>query len=316
MNIILVRNTKSGFGHVTMTHGVVLTLLVVLVLIVPLAFLGLGYVVGSKHGTLAPGALYETLHTEVQLQRAKVEDSIRNARANMNALALRLGQMQAQAIRLDALGDRLTKMADLDKGEFNFKQQPSMGGPESNDKLAPLPVADFVSALETLSKQLENRSQQLGVLETLLMNRNLQAEVFPAGRPVESGWISSYFGNRTDPFKGGVGHHGGIDFAGKDGSPIKVVASGVVTFAGDRSGYGNLVEVNHGNGYATRYGHCKGFLVAVGDTVKKGQEIALMGSTGRSTGPHLHFEVLRNGNIVNPREYIDAKPAELFGSNS
>ena len=316
MNIILVRNTKSGFGHITLTRGVVFALSVALVVIIPLVFLGVGYIVGSKHGTLTPGALYETLHNQVQLQRAKVDDSIHNARVNMNALALRLGQMQAQAIRLDALGDRLTKMADLDKGEFNFKQQPGMGGPESSDKLTPLPVSDFVSALEALSKQLENRSQQLGVLETLLMNRNLQAEVFPAGRPVESGWISSYFGNRTDPFKGGVGHHGGIDFAGKDGSPIKVVASGIVTFAGDRSGYGNLVEVNHGNGYATRYGHCKEFLVAVGDTVKKGQEISLMGSTGRSTGPHLHFEVVRNGSIVNPREYIDAKPAELFGSDS
>ena len=315
MNIILVRNTKSGFGHVTLTQGVVFALSVTLVVIVPLVFLAIGYMAGSKHGTLAPGALYENLHTELQLQRAKVDDSVRNARDNMNALALRLGQMQAQAIRLDALGDRLTKMADLDKGEFNFKQRPGVGGPESNDKLTPLPVSDFVSALETLSKQLENRSQQLGVLEALLMNRNLQAEVFPAGRPVESGWISSYFGNRTDPFKGGVGHHGGIDFAGKDGSPIKVVASGIVTFAGDRAGYGNLVEVNHGNGYATRYGHCREFLVAVGDTVKKGQEISLMGSTGRSTGPHLHFEVVRNGTIVNPREYIDAKPAELFGAD-
>ncbi len=293
---------------------VVLALSVILVLIVPLVFLALGYVVGSKHGTLAPGALYENLHTELQLQRAKVDDSVRNARDNMNALALRLGQMQAQAIRLDALGDRLTKMADLDKGEFNFKQRPGMGGPESSDKLAPLPVSDFVSALETLSKQLENRSQQLGVLETLLMNRNLQAEVFPAGRPVESGWISSYFGNRTDPFKGGIGHHGGIDFAGKDGSSVKVVASGIVTFAGERGGYGNLVEVDHGNGYSTRYGHCRELLVNTGDIVKKGQEISLMGSTGHSTGPHLHFEVVHNGAIVNPREYVDAKPAELFGS--
>lgn len=314
MNIILVRNTKSGFGHITLTRGVVWLLSALLVLIAPLAFLALGYVVGAKHGTLAPGALYENLYSEIQVQRAKVDDSVRNARDNMNALTLRLGQMQAQAIRLDALGDRLTKMADLDKGEFNFKRRPGVGGPESNDKLAPLPVSDFVSALETLSRQLENRGQQLSVLEALLMNRNLQAEVFPAGRPVESGWISSYFGNRTDPFKGGMGHHGGIDFAGKDGSSIKVVASGIVTFAGERGGYGNLVEVDHGNGYSTRYGHCKEILVSVGDTVKKGQEISLMGSTGHSTGPHLHFEVVHNGTIVNPREYVDAKPAEIFGS--
>lgn len=316
MNIIFVRNTKSGYGHFTLTRGLAWSLVAMLVVVVPVGFLTIGYFAGSKHGTLSPGTLYENLHNELQAQRSKVDDAAHNARDNMNALALRLGQLQAQAIRLDALGDRLTKLANLDKGEFNFKQGPAVGGPESAENNRPLAVADFIAALETLSKQLENRSQQLGVLETLVMNRNLQADIFPTGRPVESGWISSYFGMRTDPFKGGSEHHGGIDFAGKDGSPIKVVASGVVTFAGDRSGYGKLVEINHGNGYSTRYGHCKEILVNVGDTVKKGQEVSLMGSTGRSTGPHVHFEVVRNGQIVNPREYIDAKPTELFGADT
>lgn len=316
MNIIFVRNTKSGYGHFTLTRGLAWSMIATVLVVIPVGFLTLGYVVGSKHGTLPPGALYETLHSELLTQRMKVDDAARNARDNMNALALRLGQLQGQAIRLDALGDRLTKLANLDKGEFNFKQSPAIGGPESTEGSSPLAVADFMSALESLSSQLENRSQQLGVLETLVMNRNLQADIFPAGRPVDSGWISSYFGYRTDPFKGGNEHHGGIDFAGKDGSPIKVVASGVVTFAGERSGYGILVEINHGNGYSTRYGHCREVLVSVGDTVKKGQEISLMGSTGRSTGPHVHFEVVHNGRIVNPREYIDAKPTELFGTAS
>jgi murein DD-endopeptidase MepM/ murein hydrolase activator NlpD len=314
MNIIFVRKTKTGLGHFTLTRGVALLLSILFFVVLQVGTLVIGYWVGSQHGTVPPGALYETLRSELYVQRDKVNEATQSARDNLNALALRLGQLQAQAIRLDALGDRLTKMANLDKGEFDFSHGPGVGGPEAKESAQPLGVNDFIAALDSLNNQLDNRSQQLGVLETLLMNRNLQAEIIPTGRPIESGWISSYFGLRTDPFHGGQEHHGGIDFAGKDGSPIKAVASGVVTFAGSRSGYGLLVEINHGNGYATRYGHCKEILVQVGDTVKKGQEISLMGSTGRSTGPHVHFEVVRNGHIVNPREYVDAKPSELFGT--
>lgn len=314
MNIILVRKTKTGLGHTTITRGLALLFSILLLVVVPTAFLAAGFFIGKSQGTIPPGALYQTLEGELRAQRDKVNDAARDARDNMNALALKLGQLQAQAMRLDALGARLTKMANLDKGEFDFKQPPGVGGPEHKGSAEPIAVNDFLAALEGLTQQLEDRSHQLGVLETLLMNRNLQAQVIPAGRPIESGWISSHFGLRTDPFRGHQEHHGGIDFAAKEGSPIKAVASGVVTFAGERSGYGILVEINHGNGNSTRYGHCKEILVAVGDLVKKGQEVALVGSTGRSTGPHVHFEVVRNGSIVNPREYVDAKPSELFGS--
>jgi len=146
----------------------------------------------------------------------------------------------------------------------------------------------------------------MSVLETLMMNRNLQAEVMPAGRPITRGWLSSYFGIRTDPFNGRRVHHKGVDFAGKMGSDVVSVAAGVVTYSGKRSGYGNLVEINHGNGYSTRYGHSSELLVKVGDTVKKGQKVAKMGTSGRSTGPHVHFEVLLNGRAVNPKKYIHA----------
>ena len=140
----------------------------------------------------------------------------------------------------------------------------------------------------------------------MMMSRNLQAEVMPAGRPITRGWLSSYFGTRTDPFNGRRAHHSGVDFAGKMGSDVVSVAAGVVTYSGKRSGYGNLVEINHGNGYATRYGHGSELLVNVGETVKKGHIVAKMGTSGRSTGPHVHFEVLFNGRAVNPKKYIHA----------
>jgi murein DD-endopeptidase MepM/ murein hydrolase activator NlpD len=243
----------------------------------------------------------------MDVQRLKIDEVTKNAEDNMNALALRLGKLQAHVIRLDALGSRLTSMAKLDNGEFDFNQAPARGGPVSaNDNSTEMTVPDFMSSLKELSSQLDDRTEQLSVLETMMMNRNLQAEVMPAGRPITRGWLSSYFGIRTDPFTGRRAHHSGIDFAGKMGSDVVAVAAGVVTYAADRSGYGKLVEINHGNGYATRYGHNSKLLVKVGDTVKKGQVISKMGSTGRSTGPHVHFEVLLNGRAVNPKQYIHA----------
>ena len=198
-------------------------------------------------------------------------------------------------------------MAKLDGGEFNFSQSPAQGGPVATSELsAEMQVPDFMVSLKNLSQQLDDRNQQLSVLETLMMNRNLQAEVMPAGRPITRGWLSSYFGIRTDPFNGRRVHHKGVDFAGKMGSDVVSVAAGVVTYSGKRSGYGNLVEINHGNGYSTRYGHSSELLVKVGDTVKKGQKVAKMGTSGRSTGPHVHFEVLLNGRAVNPKKYIHA----------
>jgi murein DD-endopeptidase MepM/ murein hydrolase activator NlpD len=133
----------------------------------------------------------------------------------------------------------------------------------------------------------------------------LNQAIRPDGRPVVEGYISSYYGERQDPFNGHEAMHKGVDFAGVMGSQVVAVAAGVVTRAEGQAGYGNLVEINHGNGFVTRYGHNQKVLVGVGDTVVRGQSIALMGSTGRSTGPHVHFEVLRNGRQVNPIAFVD-----------
>lgn len=284
-----------------------LSLLVVgFLVIMPVSMLYIGYHWGAAHTRANPDSLTKEVQSELDAQKVKLANATRKAEDNLNALALRLGQLQAHVIRLDALGERLTTMAKLDKGEFDFEHPPAQGGPDSDAQSAPMQVPDFIAALNELSAELDDRGRQLSVLESLIMNRNLRAEVMPAGRPVKHGWLSSYFGMRTDPFTGRLAFHSGMDFAGKMGSDVIAVAAGVVTYAGKRSGYGNLVEIDHGNGYSTRYGHNSKILVSVGQTVKKGQVIAKMGSTGRSTGPHVHFEVLINGHAVNPKKYIQA----------
>jgi len=254
----------------------------------------------------------DVLVSQMQKQLDGYRDDLANVDAvvdeNMNALAQRLAQTKAHIIRLDALGERLIEKAKLDKGEFNFDNEPSVGGPESGrgERGESIKVNDFLNTLEDLEKKMDKSDFQLSILESMLMNRDLHDEVYPAGRPIKRGWISSYFGYRADPFTGRRAHHDGIDLAGKAGSPVIAVASGVVTWAGKRYGYGNLVEINHGNGYVTRYGHNEKIEVKVGDAVKKGDTVSRMGSTGRSTGPHVHFEVHKHGRVVDPMKYVRA----------
>ena len=202
------------------------------------------------------------------------------------------------------MGERITRMSDFDNGEFDFSQPViAVGGPARGD--SEFNESEFLNALDRLERQLQDRQSQLKILEDLLNDRKIQSETFIAGRPIEQGWISSRFGQRPDPFTGRMSFHAGLDFTtGRAGAEINTVASGVVTWSGPRSGYGLMVEVNHGSGYTTRYAHAEKLLVGVGDIVDKGQNIALVGSTGRSTGPHVHFEVYKNGRVVDPAAYI------------
>jgi len=307
MNIILLKRKKGSSGLVTLNKKKMSAVLLAVFFALPATFLFTGYKLGVHYMQVNPDDLMVAMQSEMDGQRLTIDEVTKNAEENMNALALRLGKLQAHVIRLDALGSRLTTMAKLDNGEFDFSQSPAQGGPVAvNDNSTAMQVPDFMKSLKALSTQLDDRNQQLSVLETMMMNRNLQAEVMPAGRPITTGWLSSYFGTRTDPFNGRRAHHSGVDFAGKMGSDVVSVAAGVVTYSAKRSGYGRLVEINHGNGYSTRYGHSSENLVSVGDTVKKGQVVAKMGTSGRSTGPHVHFEVLFNGRAVNPKKYIHA----------
>ena len=243
-------------------------------------------------------------------QQTEIQDIHALASADLDALTLRLGNMQAEILRLDALGERLITRADLDASEFDFNTLPPIGGPkdgsdEEDDGEPPVTtIADFLGMLEVLHASIVDREAKLTVLEDVLMSRNLQARILPSGSAVHRGLVSSKFGQRIDPFTGKQGVHKGIDIAGKEGTEILAVADGIVTWSGKRKGYGNLVEIDHGTGYVTRYGHNKKQLVEFGDTVHKGQAIALIGSTGRSTGPHVHVEVMKNGKHVNPEKYL------------
>jgi murein DD-endopeptidase MepM/ murein hydrolase activator NlpD len=259
-----------------------------------------------------PAALPEGLLTawaqEIQTQQAQLGEMRAQVSTNSQALSRRLAELQARVIRLDAAGGRLTKMAGLDPQEFDFAAAPPQGGPEgAADLSAPsLSVEQSIAQLDTFQSQLEERERRLRVVEDLLLANRLQREVRPSGWPIGEGWISSVFGMRNDPFTGRRAFHNGIDFAGAPRSAVQAVAGGVVVDVGERQGYGRLIEINHGNGYVTRYGHNAKILAKVGEQVKKGQTIALMGETGRATGPHVHFEVLLNGIVVNPEKYIEA----------
>jgi murein DD-endopeptidase MepM/ murein hydrolase activator NlpD len=227
-----------------------------------------------------------------------------SAQAQIDALAIRLGELNASVIRLNALGERLTEMAGLDNGEFDFSAPPSIGGPAEIDDPQSVPMAGLATGIDTLGETLNRQEQQLDVLADLIVNRKLREDARPRGRPVRSGYVSSYFGRRTDPFTGKSHYHRGVDFAARSGTEVVAVAKGVVTWSGAKPGYGRMVEITHADGYVTRYAHNARNLVTAGDHVEPGQKIALMGSSGRATGPNLHFEVWQGGRPVDPRRFI------------
>lgn len=279
----------------------------ILALLVLIAAAGI-FFAGKYHSMAQTRSSLKTLYSqaapdwnkEINAQKALLEDAQENAEKNLDALATRLSQMQAHILRLDALGSRLAVMADIKDIDFDLGTAPGIGGPKPDSAQGSLQVNDFITALEKLDVQIKDRSDKLAAIESMLIDRSLQDKTTPVGKPINEGWVSSLFGKRTDPITGKIEFHEGIDYAGKSGSPIIAVASGIVTWSSPRYGYGNMVEINHGNGYQTRYAHNKKNLVTVGQKVEKGQTIALMGSSGRATGPHVHFEVVTNGKAVNP----------------
>ena len=241
---------------------------------------------------------------ELSKQQAAASRMKIMAENSLDALATRLSKLQAHLLRLDALGAHLANVADISDAEFDFLNSPGMGGASPNDLQKSLGVIDFIKELDNLSRKIEDREEKLTAMQTVLMDLNIQNQILPEGNPVADGWLSSLFGWRMDPITGKRSFHRGIDIVSKPRALVSSVAAGIVTWSSPYFGYGNMVEVNHGNGYITRYAHNRENLVAVGDKVEKGQNIAVMGASGRSTGNHVHFEVLHNGKNINPKQFL------------
>jgi murein DD-endopeptidase MepM/ murein hydrolase activator NlpD len=216
--------------------------------------------------------------------------------------AKRLGKLQAEAIRLTALTEKLADLAGVNISEFSLSEAAPQGGISENGY--DINEHEFDTHISDLERYFKQQSKQIVSLQNYFITENSIELAIPSGRPIENGWISSYYGNRIDPFNGKQVFHRGLDFAGKSGSNVMTVADGIVSWKGKRNGYGEMIDIDHGNGYVTRYAHNKKVIVNKGERVTKGQTIALMGSTGRSTGPHVHFEVLRDGKSVNPYNFV------------
>ena len=312
MNIIFVGKKHGRSKTFVLTGRLIVLFIALLFAVMFFVFtLGKGLAPVTIYGsdvaekTELDSALVSAWKRKLNEQDVSLNDIRKQVNEQLDALTLRLGELQARIVRLDALGSRLTEVAKLENGEFDFENVPALGGPIDSADDESYELQDLKQMLDGLSLQISDREQQLELLNELFVNRSIEDQLFIAGRPIKRGWMSSRYGYRTDPFTGKRAWHGGVDFAGKEGSDIIAVASGVVTWASDRYGYGQLVEISHSGRVATRYAHCKEILVSVGDVVQKGQVIAKMGSTGRSTGPHVHFEVVKSNKTLNPTKYIN-----------
>jgi murein DD-endopeptidase MepM/ murein hydrolase activator NlpD len=262
-------------------------------------YVTLRYAAAIKH------PLLQAILLDDQRQEARRAQEV--VQGHLNAMAVRLGELQAQLLQLDGLGDRLAQMAGMKPKDLppptDPGKAPGRGGPAptlSRD----LSVDEFASMLSDLSRGVEERSDQLTVLEALLVSSSVNKKFLPTLAPVEGGWLSSSFGWRIDPFTGQKSFHEGLDFPAEPGTTIAAAASGKVIFADLHPQYGKLLEIDHGNGLVTRYAHCSRLFVREGDLVVRGQKVAAVGSTGRATGPHLHFEVRLNGVPQNPARFL------------
>lgn len=228
------------------------------------------------------------------------EQRDRFMRENLDAMARKLGDMQARMMQLDALGERVSGLAGINPQDL--KTPPGRGGALVEGR--PLSLQELQSTLDDLERLTGERTDLLTVMESRLIDQRLKKMMVPTQAPVAGAPIGSRFGWRIDPFTGRQALHTGLDFEATVGTPIVAAAGGVVVTAGPHPEYGNMVEIDHGNGLVTRYGHASRLLVKKGDLVKRGQQIALVGSTGRSTGPHLHFEVLVQGVQQDPQKFL------------
>jgi len=258
-----------------------------------------------KQSDFVDAAVIETWRSKLSEQDDVVEQLREQSVARRQAVGRQIAEMQARLWRMEALASYMHETSGLPKDEFDFDAPVSQGGPLSNEAQV-LEVDNLDTQLASLSQRLKQRETELSILDQVLLGIYNDKGARPAGAPIVKGWMSSPFGERVDPISGKKAWHEGMDFAGSKGSEVIAVANGVVVFAGYRDGYGQMVEISHGKDLRTRYGHHEEVLVHAGQSVKRGDVIALMGSSGRSTGPHVHFEVLEEGRPVNPARYVSA----------
>lgn len=224
-------------------------------------------------------------------------------RSQFDTMDGRLGRLQAEILRLDVLGERLAAMAGLNTQALAFDNLPPRGGPEPRDARQAT-AAELTEEMNLLFSELQDYRRKPSLLDRLMLDRAIEGQSLPAGSPVRSGYITSLFGYRRDPINGRKSLHSGVDFAGQPGTDVIAVGDGLIVFSGRRQGYGNTVEIRHDDGLVTLYGHNRKLLVKDGESVKRGQAIATLGSSGRSTGPHVHFEVIKDGRPIDPMKFI------------
>lgn len=301
MQLILLSQKNRKTFQFAINRSKLLAIMSTCLVLIGLAFYALGLAMGEQNKNTADAGNVAEVLSEQRQELNRLQTKSRNT---LDAIALRVGQMQAHITRLNAVGEHLAKKAKLDMSEFDFNGVPPQGGVDTIGETEPFGENQLLDDIKELESLISMRERQLEMLDTFASNKMLSKTIRPAGLPVQKGWLSSHFGYRADPFTGRKTFHHGVDIAGKKGTNVVAVASGIVTFSGEKSGYGNLVEIDHGVGYITRYGHNHKILVKTGQLIKQNQTIAKMGSTGRSTGPHVHFEVIKNGRKVNPRKYL------------
>jgi murein DD-endopeptidase MepM/ murein hydrolase activator NlpD len=272
------------------------------VLVLMLSLVVLLHYLSLRHAVSNASPYLRTILSGIQAEEnARMQAYLRES---LNTMASKLGELQARLLRLDAMGDRLTKVAGLKPQEFMFDRLPARGGAESVVPAREVSLGELGAELDRLSRELEDRTDMLRVLESTLTEDYAKRQLIPTQKPVQAGYYSSNFGWRIDPFTGLNAFHEGLDFMSEEGTPILAAAGGVVVFAARHPQYGNMVEIDHGNDLVTRYAHASKILAKVGDVVLRGSKIAEVGSTGRSTGTHLHFEVRLRGVAQNPVRFL------------
>ena len=301
MNIILISNNLAKARTLTLTSTHFVLLAGTFFLAAVLLAMGLNYLSLRYADKIDSPSLRSLILSVQQEEHQKTQSYLRDS---LNAMAVRMGQMQAQLLRLDSVGERLAELSGIKPQEFLFKQSPGQGGMHSNLPSQDMTFVEFNNKIQELSHLLDDRADKFGALDSVLMQDRLKKKMLPSIMPVSTRWYSSGFGVRIDPFTGRSVFHEGVDFTAATGTSIVAAAGGVVVYSDYHSEYGNMIDVDHGNDLVSRYAHASKRLVKLGQVVVRGQKIAEVGSTGRSTGPHLHFEVRHRGLPQNPSRFL------------